>query len=160
MTTAVTAERRPTVLLIAATKPARIALESGTAKLAEAGALVEVATYRDQQADLRGLPLREVRIMRPRGWSDPRPRRFSPRYFAAKFRTVLIKLLSRRKNLSLKTWVAAKYDPWMRTHAAGADMIVALDRYAIYTVWRLRRRNRRAALLHGLDAAVSRILDG
>jgi hypothetical protein len=51
----------------------------------------------------------------------------------------------------------ARWDHDVRTWARDADILVALDRYAVYPVWRLARTHRRAVALFGLDAALREV---
>ncbi|WP_446219594.1 glycosyltransferase [Micromonospora sp. IBHARD004] len=53
-----------------------------------------------------------------------------------------------------RVWARIRREPWARERAHGADVLVALDAHAIYTVWRLAQRNRMADARYGVQAAV------
>jgi glycosyltransferase involved in cell wall biosynthesis len=56
----------------------------------------------------------------------------------------------RRAPIPLRIWLLARYDPWLREHAARADVLVALERHGLYAVWRLARENQSAVAVMGL----------
>jgi glycosyltransferase involved in cell wall biosynthesis len=61
-----------------------------------------------------------------------------------------------------RVWLHAQRDRWVRERARRADVLVALDRGSVYTVWRLAHRNRRADAVYGLTpalTAVDRLID-
>ena len=145
------------VLLVAAADPARDVLQAALAELGPAGVTVDLALARDRTATVRGLPLRRLHVMkRPAaGLRSGLPRAAaSPRWWRSLARVGASQVVNRRGDLALRTWYAARWDPWVARAVREADVIAALDRHSVYAVWRLARRNRRAVVLHGLDAAL------
>ncbi|MFF5214464.1 glycosyltransferase family 1 protein [Micromonospora sp. NPDC000442] len=59
-----------------------------------------------------------------------------------------------------RVWTQVWRDSWAREQAHSADVLVALDAPAIYTVWRMAQRNPAAAARYGVQAAVQAVLDG
>jgi hypothetical protein len=145
------------VLVVAASNPNREALLSALERLAPAGATVDVALTRNRPQDLKGLAVHETHVMKvPRaGMRSGLPRSVvSPRWWRGLGRAVAWRVVNRRGDLPLRAWYGARWDPWVARSAGRADVLVALDRHAVYAVWRLRRRYPGARALHGLDAAV------
>jgi hypothetical protein len=145
------------VLVLAAANPNRDALQKALERLAPAGATVDVALTRNRPQDLKGLGFHETRIMKaPRaGLRTGFPRGLvSPRWWRGLVRAVSWRVVSRRGDLPLRAWYGARWDPWVARAAGRADVLVALDRHAVYAVWRLRRRYPQAQALYGLDAAI------
>ena len=68
------------------------------------------------------------------------------------------KLLDRTGSARAKTWHVVANDPWVRARITEADVIVALDTYALYAVWRIARRLPRTDAVFGMDAAVRAVL--
>ena len=59
---------------------------------------------------------------------------------------------------SMRVWMQAQRDRWLRGHARQAQVLVALDPGAVYTVWRLAQYNPTAEAHFGIAAAL-RALD-
>jgi glycosyltransferase involved in cell wall biosynthesis len=59
-----------------------------------------------------------------------------------------------------KLWMRARRDGKVRATARSADVLVALDSNAVYTVWQLARRHRTAAAVSGLVPALKLITEG
>ncbi len=144
------------VLLVAAANVSRDAVANALGRF-PAGTVVDLAVPRNRPQDVKGLKLHHVRVMRrpASGLRSSLPKgAVSPRVWLRTGRAVASRVVSRRGSLPLKAWYAARWDPWVARATREADVLVALDRYAVYPVWQLARRNRRAAAVYGLDAAV------
>ena len=145
------------VLLVAAALPPRDALVEALARLDPAAVTVDLAVVRSRAQDTAGLPVREVHPMRrPRAALRRRLPRgaVSPRWWWQAYQAVAGRVVGRRGDLPLKAWYGARWDPWVTRAAAEADVIAALDKHAVYTVWKLARRHRGARAVLGVDAAV------
>ncbi|MFD5251684.1 glycosyltransferase family 1 protein [Streptomyces bobili] len=57
----------------------------------------------------------------------------------------------------LRMWMQAQRDSWLRSRARHADVLVALDVAAVYTVWRLAEYNRAAPAKFGLTPALKAV---
>ncbi|MFF5101036.1 glycosyltransferase family 1 protein [Streptomyces sp. NPDC000134] len=57
----------------------------------------------------------------------------------------------------LRMWMRSGRDSWLRARARKADVLVALDAAAVYTVWRLAQYNRGAATRFGLAPALKAV---
>ncbi|SCG78757.1 glycosyltransferase [Micromonospora humi] len=58
-----------------------------------------------------------------------------------------------------RVWSRIRREPWAREQARTADVLVALDAHAVYTVWRFAQRNRSADARYGIQAAVQALTD-
>ncbi|RKN45445.1 glycosyltransferase [Micromonospora endolithica] len=58
-----------------------------------------------------------------------------------------------------RVWSRIRREPWAREQARTADVLVALDAHAIYTVWRFAQRNRTADARYGIQAAVQALTE-
>jgi len=58
-----------------------------------------------------------------------------------------------------RAWMHGQRDPWLRTRAREAHVIVALDANAVYTVWELARINTGAHACYGVAAASRAVAD-
>jgi glycosyltransferase involved in cell wall biosynthesis len=140
------------VLIVAAVKPEWRSLLAAANGLTRSGARVCVACA----FDTAGLPttgVAEVRTlaMDLRGLRNGRrPRRFTPAWAWVVVRNRVIRVRVRRAPLQVRTWLLARYDPWLRAQAARADAFVALEQRGVYTVWRLARGNLSAVALLGI----------
>ncbi len=145
-----------TMLIVAAANPSAETLSAALEQLALLDVVVDVGLARNRSADVHGRCVRDVAVMHPqRRPSVALPRTLlTPSWYRALARSVVARFPTARDDLALRCWYRARWDPWVATAAAGADVLVALDRYAVYTVWRLRRRHRGAIAVYGLDAAV------
>jgi hypothetical protein len=146
-----------TVLLVAAADPPRDVLAAALAEFAAAGADVDLALARDRKGTVTGLPLRSIHVLRrPAGRlrAGLPAAALRPGWWRRAARTGASLAVTRRGDLALRTWFAARWDPWVGQELRRADVLVALDRHAVYTVWRLARRVPGAAAVHGLDAGV------
>lgn len=62
---------------------------------------------------------------------------------------------TRGVQLPRQVWAHARRDGWVRQQARRADMLVAVDHYALHTVWELAQRNVRADAVYGLVPAIA-----
>ncbi|MDX6285606.1 MAG: hypothetical protein QOG53_1091 [Frankiales bacterium] len=145
-----------TVLLIGATAPIRTALEGAVPELVENGAEVYLAAYRLSAPDLAGVRIRDMRLLQPRIYPSG-TRRFSPRWVVRLPRRLLIRLVEKYGDLAGRVWTTARRDPWLVARAAQADVLVALDPAAAWTVWKLARRHPGTTAVNGLPAAVDAV---
>lgn len=58
-----------------------------------------------------------------------------------------------------RAWMHGQRDPWLRARAREANVIVALDAQAVYTVWQLAQTNSSAHACHGVVAASRAVAD-
>ncbi|MEV0005054.1 glycosyltransferase family 1 protein [Micromonospora sp. NPDC050980] len=58
-----------------------------------------------------------------------------------------------------RVWSRIRREPWARERARTADVLVALDAHAVYTVWRFAQRNRSADARYGIQAAVQALAE-
>lgn len=145
-------ERSVRVLLVSAMAPPSVALASSVPQLVALGAHVELAALRRPTLPA-GLQLDTWRV---RPGVSPRPGRLSPRRVQRAWRTRVIGRLATRCKPPLAAWLLCSHDPRVIASVREADILVALDRYAVYTVWRFARRDRRLGAVHGLTEAVLR----
>ena len=146
------------VLLVASAHPAQNALAEALDRM-PAGTTVDLAltSPKSKIGPVLQRRMHVVRVMRrpaarlrarfPAGLA-------SPRWWRDLSVIVRSRLVARVGDAPARTWFGAAHDPWVRARAAEADVLVALDRSAVYAVWRLGRRHPGAAAVHGLDAAV------
>lgn len=143
------------VLLVSAMAPARPALAAALPALAAAGvsvrACVNKAAYRSPYS---GLPTDELHILSPK----PRHIRPQPRWSpirilrAVAWRAGLLRL--RRASPAMKPWLLANRDPWFRQAVQESQVIVAMDRLSVYTVWRANRLKGDRRAFYGLTATL------
>ncbi|MDI9884206.1 glycosyltransferase family 1 protein [Streptomyces sp. HNM0645] len=65
-------------------------------------------------------------------------------------RSQALRRKARMSPLGMRVWMQSKSDSWLRERARKADVMVALDPGAVYTVWRLAQYNRSAAAMFGI----------
>ncbi|MFF3866402.1 glycosyltransferase [Micromonospora sp. NPDC001898] len=58
-----------------------------------------------------------------------------------------------------RVWARIRREPWARERSRTADVLVALDSHAVYTVWRMAQRNRTADARYGTQAAVQALAE-
>ncbi len=138
------------VVAFAVARPSRPTLDGGLRLLHAAGATTYLVLLRQPApGGERAMDAAAgTRMLR----GDPaaaRPRRYSPAWVRS---VALSKVPSRPR-----AWLLARSDASVRAWVGEADVLVALDRFAIFTVWRLARRNRRPAAVFGMDAAVREV---
>lgn len=143
------------VLLVSAMAPARPALEAALPALAAAGvsvrACVNKPAYRSPYA---GLPTEELHILSPRPWHiRPQPR-WSPIRILRAVAWRAERLRLRRASPVVKPWLQASRDPWFRQAVQESQVIVAMDRLSVYTVWRANRLKGDRRAFYGLPATL------
>ena len=58
-----------------------------------------------------------------------------------------------------RAWMHGQRDPWLRARAREANVIVALDAHAVFTVWQLAQVNGGASACYGAAAALQAVAD-
>ncbi|WP_305124010.1 glycosyltransferase [Streptomyces sp. ODS05-4] len=126
------------VLLLAGAPPQPAVLKASLEKLRAEGATVELAGLFDTADIPEGLPLGGLRSL---------PQAAAER--GAAFEKRVARLSGPRR-----VWACVEQDRSVRRWGRRAQVIVALDHTAVYAVWRLAQRNRRADALFGIAPAV------
>lgn len=126
------------VLVVASRNSRELAVVAAMDRLQAAGARVWYAAYSRPRNDL-GLPPGAVHVMRGAA-GDGRDPGFWRRVFAETL-------------LARQVWEWAGADEWVRAKAADADVLVALDQAAVYSVWQLAQENPGAVAVWGLSPA-------
>jgi len=159
------------VLPIASPTPSRLALPEPAARLGAAGydlRLVVVGTLAAvppvefaEVVHLEPLPSRFSTAMAalspPSGFAKVRHRRGTPQWALHAVRWRLARLVARlyrpraSVNRAAPTWRAVSRDEHVRAAARKADAIIAVDRYAVYSAWKLHKRFRVPAF-NGMNA--------
>jgi hypothetical protein len=153
------------ILLVAAIPPSELAVVPAVTELVSAGYEVSLALGRNFRLALPVLDGVDVHLLDlGRPWlSGPKPGRWTPAWAWVVARNLFYQLAWRRVGrrvlgliyLTRRTWHLAHADPWFRDRAREATVMVALDRYAVYAVWKAARRyNSAAPALHGLTAVL------
>jgi glycosyltransferase involved in cell wall biosynthesis len=140
------------VLVVAAVRPEWTNLLAAAEQLKQAGANVRVGCAfdtsglaTDKVAGVRQLAMNLGRLRDGR-----KPRRLTPAWGWLVIRNRVVRARMRRAPIPLRTWLLARYDPWLCEHAARADVLVALEQRGVYAVWRLARENQSAVAVLGL----------
>ncbi|MFE7772840.1 glycosyltransferase [Streptomyces sp. NPDC057445] len=132
------------VLLIAGSVPQPAVLKASLDKFREAGATVRLAgLFEPADVDPEGLDLLALHSLPEAGEAH-----------GEKF----VKGAQKGSALS-RTWKFVQRDRWVRSQARKADVLVALDQPAVYSVWRLAQRNRRADAVFGIAPALKAVAD-
>ncbi|MBC9716299.1 glycosyltransferase family 1 protein [Streptomyces sp. TRM66268-LWL] len=131
------------VLIIASSRPQFSVLADAISKFEALGARVHLAgTFHlsavSEQMDGLGLDAAAVHQL-PRGLGH---------------RNQAIRRQAAKGPRGLQVWLQAQRDPWLRARARSADLLVALDQNAVYTVWRLAQRHPAAEARFGLAPAL------
>ncbi|GFH34114.1 glycosyltransferase [Streptomyces pacificus] len=132
------------VLLIAAAKPQLGVLADSVRRFNSHGARVRLAgTFHLESSseEIAALDLTELHQL-PRSLTH---------------RSQALRRKARTSTVGMRVWLQARRNPWLRSHARGADVLVALDPGAVYTVWRLSQYNRSAEALFGLTPALKAV---
>jgi hypothetical protein len=143
------------VLLICALVPARPVLEEALPALAAAGVTVKVCVQNpNHRAQFDRLPTEELHVVsRQRRKHRPRPR-WSPVRIAWALEWRAYLLWMRRAAPTLRLWLLASRDPWFTQAVQESQVIVAMDRLAVYTAWRANRRRGNRRAFYGLPATL------
>jgi glycosyltransferase involved in cell wall biosynthesis len=145
-------EKVPTsILLLAGTKVSPIALQQAVPQLRATGAQVRLATRWDAAQAVAGLDLvsrkvaphvsKILRRLSPTWW-----RRIEARRVAKRIKT--------RHSASEALWQLIQRDSIARPWLAEADLVVALDRYAALTAWRVLQERPEVVAVLGLAEAL------
>lgn len=116
------------------------------------GAKVRLATFVDPEqigevSNLDEIHRVKLHLSHVRG----RPaRKYSPRWAYVLLRNPFLRRRLQKADNILKPWLLAQTDPWLMKHAREADVLVALDARAVYTVWELAQVNSKAKAVRGL----------
>lgn len=146
------------VLIVAAVVPERSNFVAAVRQLKNAGVRVRIACAFDPVVLAVGgmMEVHRLHWDLRRLSSGRRPRRFSPGWSWLVARNLVLRWRMERAPISVRTWLVAGHDPWIREQARMADVVVALEQRAVFTVWRLARRNPDTnavlGLRHVLDA--------
>jgi glycosyltransferase involved in cell wall biosynthesis len=127
------------VLLIAGVAPKPGVLAASVRKLREKGARVHLAAPADSTQPPADLEL-DGFLAFPEGVAVDTPRR-----------------AALHSPPGQRVWMHARRQSWVRQHARSADVLVALDAHAVYTVWRLAQRHRGADAVYGANAALKSV---
>jgi glycosyltransferase involved in cell wall biosynthesis len=140
------------VVVVAAIRPEWTNFLAAAEELRRTGAVIKVACAFDPT----GLPTHglagvhrlamDLSVMR----DGRRPARFTPAWAGLVVRNQLVRVRMRRASAPVRTWLLARYDPWIRNNTPDLDALVALEQRGVYAVWRLARKNDTAAVL-GLE---------
>ncbi len=159
------------VLLIASATPSRLAVPEPAARLGAAGFELRLVVVGGLAAvpsvefaevvNLEPLPSRFATAMAalnpPSGFGKVRHRRGTRQWATHAVRWRVARLVGRlyrpRPSVSraAPTWRAVSRDERVRAAAMRADAIIALDRYAVYSAWKLHKRFRVPAF-NGMNA--------
>lgn len=138
---------RPQVLMIAAASPSEAVLERFLRRFTELQADVWLASMKDVERTHAELDLAGLRSVRSRLIPT------SPEFYR----------LADRVTPAEVAWQYISRDPWVQDRSDCADVLVAADANAVYSVWELARRNPHPAAVFGLEAGVAateRIVSG
>ncbi|MEV5472907.1 glycosyltransferase [Streptomyces sp. NPDC052207] len=129
------------VLLIAGSAPTPSMLKAAVEQIRAAGATVQLAGLFEREAVGGVLDAADV---------------CSLTEAAAQRGTAFVKRIAKLP-APRRTWESAEGDRWVRRHARSAQVLVALDANAVYTVWHLAEQNRRADAVYGVAPALRAI---
>ncbi|OII63544.1 MULTISPECIES: glycosyltransferase family 1 protein [unclassified Streptomyces] len=73
------------------------------------------------------------------------------------FRSAAVRRKASRSPLGMRVWLQSKGDGWLRQEARRADILVALDPGAVYTVWRLAQHYRIEEAHFGIAPALKAV---
>ncbi|CAM5542224.1 glycosyltransferase family 1 protein [Streptomyces pilosus] len=132
------------VLLVASARPQFGVLAESVRKFKAQGARVRLAgTFHLEPVaeEVSALGLAEAHQL-PRGLSH---------------RSQALRRRASKSPRGLRVWMQSQRDSWLRGRARKADVLVALDPDAVYTVWRLAQYNRGAEAKFGLAAGLKAV---
>ncbi|MBI4940164.1 MAG: hypothetical protein HY830_05405 [Actinobacteria bacterium] len=147
------------VVLVGVVVPTRTALEIPVAALVARGAEVLALLHTLPEARvLTGLGLHGHRRLVLTRSSRAAATRSPVRRAVDAVSYRVLRLLDRRSSAAVRAFRAARRDPQTRAILRDADVLVALDRVAVYPVWRLARVGRTPAF-YGIPAALRHLDD-
>jgi hypothetical protein len=141
------------VLFITLDRPLASALNEVADELHEHyGATVRLATFVDPEqigevSNLDEIHRVQLHLSHVRGKVA---RKYTPSWAYVVVRNPLLRKKLQKADNILKPWLLARTDPWLMKHAREADVLVALDARAVYTVWELAQINTKAKAVRGL----------
>ena len=62
-----------------------------------------------------------------------------------------------RAGPGMRMWLRMKHNPWVAQHLADVDVIIAVDRPALYAVWQLAQRYPKARAIFGLNPGIEAV---
>jgi glycosyltransferase involved in cell wall biosynthesis len=134
------------VLLVATDRPQFGVLASTVRKFEALGARVYLAGSFHLEAE--GVPEELAKVGLAGVHQLPR---------TLKHRSQALRRRAGKSPRGLRLWMQIGRDSWMRSRARKADVLVALDPSAVYTVWRLGEYNRTAPAKFGLAPALKAV---
>ena len=141
------------ILLIAGNRLSPVALEEGIPPLLAQGATIELATRRKLETDLSDWPIKAYQI-RPR--VEVPGAKLSPSWVQSVWRGRVVRRLARRKDATVATSMLAMRDPDVVKGLWSADIVVALDTAAVYTLWKVAQERPDGDFVFGLTEALAR----
>lgn len=143
------------VLLVCAIAPARPALEEALPALAAAGVTVEVCVKNpNHRWRFAALPTEELHVLSRKPWEGRPDSRWSPIRIALGIEWRFHLLRMRQATPAVRLWLLASRDPWFKQAVKESQVIVAMDRLAVYTVWRANRLEGNRRAFYGLPATM------
>lgn len=143
------------ILLVCARAPARPGLEEALPALAAAGVTVQVCLQNPiYRVHFAGMPSEEIHVLSRKPLAGRPTSRWSPVRIAlgVEWRAHLLRM--RRSGPAVKLWLLASRDAWFRQTVSESQVIVAMDRLSVYTVWRANRLKGDHRVFYGLPAAL------
>ncbi len=143
------------VLLVGAVVPPRSGLAAPVRALAVAGADVRALFLNPPNTEvLEGLPMSTQRRLTLTRWTTlSPPPRYTIGWWVQSVSYRIQRVANVRASAGLRILRAARRDPQARVLVDEADVLVALDRLAVYPVWRMSKTGDRPAF-YGPPAAV------
>jgi hypothetical protein len=142
-----------TIFMIAGGHPSLMSLEAGIPPLLELGAKIDIATRRKPQTDGYDWPINAYQL-RPR--VEGQFNRLSTQWVQSIWRGRVVRRIARRKDAATATTMIAFRDPDALNSFLTADIVVALDQTAVYTVWKAAQERSDGAFVFGLPEALVR----
>jgi hypothetical protein len=143
------------VLLVCGLAPARPVLEDALPALAAAGVSVRVFVQNpSHRQSFAGMPTAEPRVLKRRPRKGLPAWRWSPIRIVVGLEWRVNRFLVRRAGPAPRLWLQARSDPWFRAAVQESQVIVAMDRHAVYTAWRANRLKGERRAFYGLPATL------
>jgi hypothetical protein len=143
------------ILLVCGMVPALPVLEEALPALAAAGVSVNVCVRNpDHLTQFAGLPTEQLHILSRQPWRSRSESRWSPFRIALGLGWRAYRLRMRQAGPPLRLWLLASRDPWFRQTVQDSQVVVAMDRIGVYTVWRANRLKGDRRAFYGLPATL------
>ena len=146
-------DKQITIFMLAGGHPSLMSLEAGLPPLIELGAKIDIATRRKPQTDSYDWPIHAYQ-MRPR--VEGSFNRLSSQWFQSVWRGRVVRRIARRQDAATATTMLAFRDPDVLNSFLTADIVVALDQAAVYTVWKAAQERSDGSFVFGLPEALVR----